>query len=62
MRFRFIEEHRETFEVGVLCRALEVSRSGYYAWKSRPASDRERENVELLDKIESLDREGDDEG
>jgi len=30
MRFRCIEDHRDTWPVRVLCAALEVSASGYY--------------------------------
>ncbi len=38
MRFAFLEEHREMYAVLRLCQVLEVSRSGYYAWRKRPMS------------------------
>lgn len=51
MKFRFISAHRETFKVGRMCTLLKVSRSGYYAWLSRPESRRSCENRALKDKI-----------
>jgi transposase InsO family protein len=36
------------FTVGVMCRLLSVSRSGYYSWRSRPLSDRDQDNQLLL--------------
>src|SRR6266511_2086162 len=36
MRFRCIEDHRDIWPVRVLCGALEVSASGYDAWRGRP--------------------------
>ena len=47
MRFRFVDEHQEAFEVGVMCGILEVSRSGFYAWCERPESKRAKESTRL---------------
>ncbi len=35
MKYRFIEKHRPGYRVEQQCRVLEVSRSGYYAWRSQ---------------------------
>ena len=48
MRFRLIEDHREIWPVRVMCEALSVSPSGYYAWRSRPDSPRKIANRALL--------------
>src|SRR5262245_4491983 len=37
--------------VATMCRVLEVSPSGYYAWRKRPASKRSQEDVVLLRQI-----------
>lgn len=36
------------------CKELSVSRSGYYSWKDRPISQRQRDNETLSEKIRSL--------
>ena len=48
MRFRLIEDHRDVWPVRVMCDALSVSPSGFYAWRSRPESPRKTANRELL--------------
>jgi len=54
--FRFIEAERARHSVPLLCRLLGVSRSGYYAWKNRPPSERFRFDAVLLEKIEMIHR------
>jgi HTH-like domain len=44
----------DEIDVAVACRVLEVSRSGYYDWCSRPASPRHQENDLLLKHIEQI--------
>jgi putative transposase len=51
MRFRLIEDQRDVWPVRVMCDALSVSPSSYYAWRSRPESPREIANRELLSDI-----------
>ena len=53
MRFRLIDVAKEDFPVQRLCKVLDVSPSGYFAWRSRPASSRQREDLVLLAQIRS---------
>jgi len=58
VKFRFIEDHLcSQFPVGACCEALEVSRSGYYAWRERPDSARAKRRAELAEKVEAVHRE-----
>jgi putative transposase len=54
MKFKFIADHRGTFNVGRMCALLNVSRSGFYSWLTRPESRRSIENRALEDKIRVL--------
>jgi putative transposase len=54
MRFRFVEDHRADYPVRVLCAALGISPSGFYAWRSRPESARAAENKVLLEQIRQV--------
>ena len=47
MKYQFIDTYRSAFAVEKMCRALKISKSGYYAWKIRPQSNRARENEKL---------------
>jgi putative transposase len=49
-----IAEHQEKFPVTRMCEVLNVSPSGYYAWRKRPVSAREMANRELLKRIEAV--------
>lgn len=52
--YRLIEAERASFSVQFMCRMLGVSRSGYYDWRDREPSRRDRENAALTEKIEEI--------
>ena len=54
MRFRFIEDRRADYPVTILCDVLGVSPAGYYAWRSRPESQRSAANRKLVDDIKQV--------
>jgi putative transposase len=49
-----IKSNEEHFPVGMMCRMVSVSRSGYYAWKHRPHSDRDKANQLLANEIKRV--------
>lgn len=55
MRYAFIDEHQETWPVSVQCTALEVSRSGFYDYLSRPQeANLGAEQVKLLARVKAI--------
>jgi putative transposase len=54
MKYRFIEDNRESYKIKSMCEVLKVSRSGYYAWETRQPSIRQRDNDELLRQIREI--------
>ena len=46
--------HRKEFDVQIMCDVLDVSRSGYYAWRTRPASEREMADAEYTKEIKRV--------
>jgi len=56
--FRFIEQERATFPVTTMCRVLEVSASGYWAWRRRGPSARARADARLTHAIREAHRLG----
>jgi putative transposase len=53
-KFRFIAEEAAQFPVSLLCRVLEVTRQGYYAWKMRPPSRRALADADLKARITEI--------
>ncbi|MFG0297051.1 MAG: IS3 family transposase [Maioricimonas sp. JB045] len=54
LRFEFIEQHHEVWPVTIQCEVLQVSRSGFYAWRSRPESQRSKRQAALASEIASI--------
>lgn len=48
MRYQFMDDHSAQFSISLMCRVLQVSPSGYYAWRGRVPGRRAAQN-ELLD-------------
>ncbi len=47
MKFAFIDAEKAAFPISVLCGALGVARSGYYAWRRRPVPPRLKADARL---------------
>ena len=56
MRFKFIKEHRFAFSIGRMCRVMDVSLRGLRAFRSRPASCRQRSDLVTLAHIKEQSR------
>jgi putative transposase len=54
MRFQFIDEYHNQYPITLMCRILDVSRSGYYAWRGRPPSARKMADQQLLEQIKAV--------
>jgi putative transposase len=51
-----VSEHRAVHAIATMCRVLEVSTSGYYAWQSRMPSKRSMDDGSLQADIEAIHR------
>ncbi len=56
MKYQFIQAHQREHRIGRFCQVLAGSRSGYYAWCSRPVSARAAANARLVEQIQHLHR------
>jgi transposase InsO family protein len=56
VKYAWIEAHRDSYSVTMMCRLLGVSRSGLHAARVRTASARARTDAQLLDEIRRRQR------
>lgn len=56
MKYTFVQTHSKQFSVAAMCRVLQLSRSGYYGWLTRPASQRSRRDAVLSHHIARVHR------
>lgn len=54
MKFNIISELATRYPIKALCQKLQVSRSGYYAWRKRGPSRRQQENEQLVVEIRAV--------
>jgi len=54
MIYAFIDAHRSAFAVKKMCQVLQVSRSGYYAWRGRPESAQAYATRALMQRIQAI--------
>ncbi len=51
MKYTFIKDHQDRYEVGEMCEAFALRRSGYYRWKTRSPSVRSIEDTQIKEHI-----------
>jgi putative transposase len=56
MRFPFIAAEKANYPIVALCRNLEVTRAGFYAWRRRPVPKRAQRNAAALVHIRAVHR------
>jgi len=54
MRFAFVQAQAEAHHVTTLCRALQVSKAGCYAWVERPPSAHATADEQLAEQIRQV--------
>jgi transposase InsO family protein len=58
VKFAFVDAQKARWPVAVLCEMLEVSRSGYYAWTTRPEAPRVKADAEIVAEIHAAHKAG----
>jgi transposase InsO family protein len=51
MRYQFVLEHQDLYVIQIMCDVLEVSRSGFYAWRNRKPSERKIADAKMIEDV-----------
>lgn len=54
VNYKMISDHQAEYAVETMCRALQVSMSGYYTWRTRATSQHAQEDADLLAEIRTI--------
>jgi len=54
MRYALVREEAKVHSTELLCDLMDISRSGYYAWESRPESKQKQDHQRLIPKIKKI--------
>jgi transposase InsO family protein len=56
VKYACIRQYEAEYPIKLMCRVLRVTRSGYYAWRVRPASERQQRDTQLRVAIRAIYR------
>ncbi|WP_404944761.1 IS3 family transposase [Sagittula sp. P11] len=54
MSFAFIDAEKASFPISRMCRVLDISQSGFFAWRGRPACQRQKQDMVHLAHIRTV--------
>ena len=57
MKFKCIRAHEGDYSVQMMCSALQVTRSGFYAWRNRLPSKRKQEDGTIIEQMRAIHKE-----
>lgn len=60
MRYKFIKVEKANYPITILCKVMQVARSGYYAWTRRPKPMRQRQNEKLVPIVKKIHAKSDE--
>lgn len=54
MKYIFMKDHRSEYDIQKMAKALQISRSGYYAWFNRKETPKQRNDRWLVEQIKTI--------